>query len=162
MPTNLENSAAATGLEKVSFHSNPKEGQRQRMFKLLHNCSHFTCQQGHAQNPPSQDSIVYEPRTCRYTSWIQKRQEEPEIKLPTSIGSQKVPRVSGKTLSNGSTTHSGSPTPSTPSDLKNNRGNFQGMFRKIPVEKTIVPGCDNTIRMPAVGLSLTSYRTLEP
>ena len=27
MPTNLENSAAATGLEKVSFHSNPKERQ---------------------------------------------------------------------------------------------------------------------------------------
>ena len=26
MPANLENSAAATGLEKVSFHSNPKEG----------------------------------------------------------------------------------------------------------------------------------------
>ena len=26
MPTNLENSAVATGLEKVSFHSNPKEG----------------------------------------------------------------------------------------------------------------------------------------
>ena len=25
MPTNLENSAVATGLEKVSFHSNPKE-----------------------------------------------------------------------------------------------------------------------------------------
>ena len=27
MSGNLENSAAATGLEKVSFHSNPKEGQ---------------------------------------------------------------------------------------------------------------------------------------
>ena len=26
MPTNLENSAVATGLEKVSFHSNPKKG----------------------------------------------------------------------------------------------------------------------------------------
>ena len=26
--------AVATGLEKVSFHSNPKEGQCQRMFKL--------------------------------------------------------------------------------------------------------------------------------
>ena len=26
MPANLENSAVATGLEKVSFHSNPKEG----------------------------------------------------------------------------------------------------------------------------------------
>ena len=34
MPTSLENSAVATGLEKVSFHSNPKEGQCQRMFKL--------------------------------------------------------------------------------------------------------------------------------
>ena len=33
MPANLENSAAATGLEKVSFHSNPKERQCQRMFK---------------------------------------------------------------------------------------------------------------------------------
>ena len=27
MPANLENSAMATGLEKVSFHSNPKERQ---------------------------------------------------------------------------------------------------------------------------------------
>ena len=33
MPANLENSAVATGLEKVSFHSNPKERQCQRMFK---------------------------------------------------------------------------------------------------------------------------------
>ena len=30
MPKNLENSAVATGLEKVSFHSNPKERQCQR------------------------------------------------------------------------------------------------------------------------------------
>ena len=42
MPANLENSAVATGLEKVGFHFNPKEGQCQRMFKLPHNCSHFT------------------------------------------------------------------------------------------------------------------------
>ena len=27
MPANLENSAVATGLEKVGFHSNPKERQ---------------------------------------------------------------------------------------------------------------------------------------
>ena len=32
----------ATGLEKVSFHSNPKEIQWQRMLKLLHNCTHLT------------------------------------------------------------------------------------------------------------------------
>ena len=40
MPANLENSAVATGLEKISFHSNSKEKQCQRMFKLLHNCTH--------------------------------------------------------------------------------------------------------------------------
>ena len=34
MPANLENSAVATGLEKVSFHSDPKERRCQRMFKL--------------------------------------------------------------------------------------------------------------------------------
>ena len=34
MPVNSENSAVATGLEKVSFHFNPKERQRQRMLKL--------------------------------------------------------------------------------------------------------------------------------
>ena len=43
MPANLENSAVATGLEKVSFHSNPKERQCQTMLKLPHNCSHLTC-----------------------------------------------------------------------------------------------------------------------
>ena len=38
---NLENSAVDTGLEKVSFHSNPKERQCQRMLKLLHNSTHL-------------------------------------------------------------------------------------------------------------------------
>ena len=32
----------AIGLEKVSFHSNSKERQSQKMFKLLHNCTHLT------------------------------------------------------------------------------------------------------------------------
>ena len=41
MPASLENSAVATGLEKVSFHSNPKERQCQRMLKLPHNCTHL-------------------------------------------------------------------------------------------------------------------------
>ena len=43
MSANLENSAVTTGLEKVSFHFNPKQRQCQRMFKLLHNCTHLTC-----------------------------------------------------------------------------------------------------------------------
>ena len=38
-----ENSAVATGLEKVSFHSNPKEMQCKRALKLPHNCTHLTC-----------------------------------------------------------------------------------------------------------------------
>ena len=41
LSANLENSTVATGLEKVSFHFTPKEGQCQRMFKLLHNCTHL-------------------------------------------------------------------------------------------------------------------------
>ena len=41
MPENLEKSTVATGLEKVNFHSNPKERQCQRMFKLLQSCMHL-------------------------------------------------------------------------------------------------------------------------
>ena len=61
MPANLENSAVATGLEKISFHSNPKQRQCQRMLKLLHNCTHLTHWQSNAQNSPSQASTIYEP-----------------------------------------------------------------------------------------------------
>ena len=43
MSATLEDSAVATGLEKISFHSNPKERQCQRMVKLPHNCTHLTC-----------------------------------------------------------------------------------------------------------------------
>ena len=42
MPANLEISAVATGLEKVSFHSNAKEKQCQKMLKLPHNCTLLT------------------------------------------------------------------------------------------------------------------------
>ena len=42
MSANLENSGVAAGLEKVSFHSNPKERQCQVMLKLPHNCTHLT------------------------------------------------------------------------------------------------------------------------
>ena len=73
MPANVKISTVATGLEKVSFHSNPKEGQCQRVLKLLHNCTHLTCQQSNAQNSSIQASTVHEPRTSRCSSWIQKR-----------------------------------------------------------------------------------------
>ena len=39
MPANLENSAVATGLEKVSFHSNPKECSNCRTTALISHAS---------------------------------------------------------------------------------------------------------------------------
>ena len=46
MPENLENSAVATGLEKVSYHSNPKERKFQKSIQTtaqLHS-SHMLAQ----------------------------------------------------------------------------------------------------------------------
>ena len=40
MPAHLKNSAMATGLEKVSFHSNHEGGQCQRIFNYY---ADFTC-----------------------------------------------------------------------------------------------------------------------
>ena len=59
-----------------SFHSNPKEEQCQRMFKLPHSYTHLTFQQSNAQNSPSQASMVSELRTSRCSSWIQKKQKK--------------------------------------------------------------------------------------
>ena len=42
VPANLENSAVATGLEKVSFHSNPKERHAKECSDYPHNCTHLT------------------------------------------------------------------------------------------------------------------------
>ena len=42
MPANLENSAVATGLEKVSFHSNPKECSNYRTVALISHASKVT------------------------------------------------------------------------------------------------------------------------
>ena len=72
MSENLEKSAVTKGLEKVNFHSNPKEGRCQIIFKLPYDCAHFTCQQGNVQNLPSQVSAVPELGTYKYTSWVQK------------------------------------------------------------------------------------------
>ena len=49
MPANMENSSLDTGMEKVSFHSILKERQCQRMFKLMHSCTHLTLLQSNAK-----------------------------------------------------------------------------------------------------------------
>ena len=88
MPANLENPAVATGLERVSFNSNPKEGQCQRIFKLLHNCTHLTCWQSNGE--------ILQVRLQQYVNHefpaVQagfKNSEELEIELPTYVGSFK-------------------------------------------------------------------------
>ena len=107
MSADLENSAVATGLEKVIFHSHPKKGQCQRVFRLPHNCIHFTCQQGNVRNPSSQSLAVREPRPSRCSSWIQKKQRNQRSNCqhmliiemaydPTYAGSQKKQENSKK------------------------------------------------------------------
>ena len=61
MSASLEASAVAPEVENVSFHSNPKERQCQRIFKLSHNSPYLTHSQSNAQNSPSQASAICEP-----------------------------------------------------------------------------------------------------
>ena len=85
MPENLENSAVATGLEKVSFHSNPKERQCQE-------CSnyHTIALISHASKV-----MVKFSKWGFNSTWTEnqmfkldiEKEEEPEIKLPTSVTS---------------------------------------------------------------------------
>ena len=70
MPANWENSAVATGLEKFSFHSNPKERQRQTMFHRTSAQLHSSHMLANVQNSPSEASTVHESRTSRCSSWI--------------------------------------------------------------------------------------------
>ena len=98
MPANLENSVVATGWEKVSFHSNPKERQCQRMLKLPHNCTHLTCQQNNAQNYLSQASAICEPWTSRCSSWIKKTQRNQRSNCQHLPNHEKSKRVLEKHL----------------------------------------------------------------
>ena len=86
MPANFKNSAMATELEKVNFHSSPKERQYQILLKQLCNCTQFTCCQGNAQNPSSLAS-KYMKRECPEVQAGLEKTEEQEIKLPRSVGS---------------------------------------------------------------------------
>ena len=69
--------AVAAGLEKVSFHSNPKERQCQRMLKLLHNCTHLTRMAQLVKNPPAMQET-------QVNSWVGKIHWRRE-RLPTPV-----------------------------------------------------------------------------
>ena len=89
MPANLENSAVATKLEKVSFHSSPKEKQCQKNVQTtaqLHS-SHILVKQCSKFSKLGLNS----PWTNKFQMFKLdlEKAEEPEITLPTSSGSLK-------------------------------------------------------------------------
>ncbi|MDK7328111.1 hypothetical protein [Lactobacillus mulieris] len=96
MLANLENSAVATGLEKVSFIPIPKKGNAKE-------CSNY-----HTMALISHASKVMlkilQARLQQYVNHelpnfklVFEKAEEPEIKLPTSAGSSKKQESSRKT-----------------------------------------------------------------
>ena len=93
MPANLENSAVATGLGKVSFHSNPKGNAKEcsnyRTIALISHASKVMLK-------------VLQARLQQYMNFQMfkvdlENAEKPEIKLPTSLGSLKNQESSRKT-----------------------------------------------------------------
>ena len=88
----------ATGLEKVSFHSNPKEKQCQRMFKLpfIALTSHASKVMLNILQAKLQQYVNHEIPDVQV---VFRKAEEPEIKLPTSVGSPKKQGSSRKTSS---------------------------------------------------------------
>ena len=86
MPANLENSAVTTGPEKVHFHSIPKKGNTKE-------CSNYwtTALISHASKV-----MLKILQVGFYGTWAKnfqmfklalEKSEEPEIKIPTSVGS---------------------------------------------------------------------------
>ena len=96
MPANLENSAVATGLEKVSFHSSPKKRQCKEYsnYHTIALISHTS-------------KVMLKILLARLQQYVNcelpdvqavfKKAEEPEIKFPTSAGSWKKQESSRKT-----------------------------------------------------------------
>ena len=91
MPANLENSAVATGLEKVIFHSNAKEYSNYHTIPLISHTSKVMLK-------------ILQARLQQYVNCerpavpgVLEKAEEPEIKLPTSTGSWKKQESPRKT-----------------------------------------------------------------
>ena len=96
MPENLEESAVATGLEKVSFHSNPKEWQCQKCsnYHIVVLISHASRTMLKILQARIQQNVHQEFPDVQLDL---EKAEEPEIKLPTSAGSSRNQESSRKT-----------------------------------------------------------------
>ena len=90
---NLENSAVATGLEKVSFHSNPKGNAKE--------CSNY-CTTALISYAIKVMLKILKLRLQQYVNFQMfkldlGKAEEPVVKLPTSTESWKKQEISRKT-----------------------------------------------------------------
>ena len=97
MPANLENSAVATGWEKVSFHFNPKKVNAKE-------CSNY-CTIAVISHTSKVKLKILQARLQQYVNHelpdvklVLEKAEEPDTKLPTSAGSWKKQESSRKTF----------------------------------------------------------------
>ena len=96
MPANLENSAVATGLEKVSFLPMPKKSNSKECSNYCTNVliSHTTKVMPQILQVRLQQYVNHELPDVQL---FLEKAEQPEIKLPTSTGSSKKQESSRKT-----------------------------------------------------------------
>ena len=92
MPANVENSAVATGVKKISFHSNPKECSNYRTIALISQASKVMLK-------------ILQARLQQYVNRelpdVQagfRKGRGPEVKLPTFSGSWKKQENSRKSI----------------------------------------------------------------
>ena len=91
MPANLENSAVATGLEEVRFHSNAKECSN---YHTIAHISHVSKVMLKFSKPSFSNTWTMNFQMFKL---VLEKAEEPEIKLPTSTGSWKKQESTRKT-----------------------------------------------------------------
>ena len=91
LSANLKNSTMGTGLEKVSFHSNPKECSNYHTIVLISHASKVMLK--------ILQTRLHQNMTVNFQMFKLglEKAEEPEIKLPTSAGSWKKQESSRKT-----------------------------------------------------------------
>ena len=99
MPANLEDTAVATRMEKVSFHSNLRERQCQRIFKLLHSVQTVALI-SHVSKVMLKilQAGLRKKWTSRCPSWIEKRQRNQRSDCHHLLDHRKSRRVPEKHL----------------------------------------------------------------
>ena len=97
MPANLENSAVATGLEKVSFTPIPKKGNAKEFSN--YGTIAFISHASKVMLKILQDTLQHSTWTVNFQMFKVdlEKAEEPELKLPTSTGLSKNQENSRKT-----------------------------------------------------------------